>query len=154
MLMNSIICICCGIYAKIKKKATGHIWKGLKLWQLKLAPSKSAGVKNNKRKLSDGPIYTEFGDNLNTPCVSFSILVMNPFYIQMYFIFSFLALVSSRSAALNSATQHAMPPESGRKWGTDCLNTSFLMPTLLCVGYSVKLIFFLWIWCTRGLNNN
>ena len=44
------------------------------------------------------------------------------------------------SAALSSATQHAIPPEFGRKWGTECLNTRFPLPTLLCAGYSVKLI--------------
>ena len=27
----------------------------------------------------------------------------------------------------------------GRKWGTECLNTRFPLPTLLCAGYSVKL---------------
>ena len=48
--------------------------------------------------------------------------------------------MSRLSAALSSATQHAMPPEFGRKWGTECLNTSFPLPTLLCAGYSVKLI--------------
>ena len=45
------------------------------------------------------------------------------------------------SASLSSATQHAMPPEFGRKWGTECLNTGFPLPTLLCAGYSVKLIY-------------
>ena len=45
-------------------------------------------------------------------------------------------------AALSSATQHAMPPEFGRKWRTECLNTRFPLPTLLCAGYSVKLIYF------------
>ena len=44
------------------------------------------------------------------------------------------------SAALSSATQHAMPPEFDRMWGTECLNTRFPLPTLLCAGYSVKLI--------------
>ena len=43
------------------------------------------------------------------------------------------------SAALSSATQHAMSPEFGGKWGTECLNTRFLQPTLVCAGYSVKL---------------
>ena len=43
------------------------------------------------------------------------------------------------SAALSSATQHAMPPEFGRKWETECLNTMFPLPTLLCTRYSVKL---------------
>ena len=56
------------------------------------------------------------------------------------FIFPFFALVSRLSAALSSGTQHAIPPEFGRKWGTECLNTRFPLPTLLCAGYSVKLI--------------
>ena len=54
--------------------------------------------------------------------------------------FHFFALVSRLSAALCSVAQHAMPPEFGRKWGTECLNTRFPLPTLLCAGYSVKLI--------------
>ena len=36
------------------------------------------------------------------------------------------------SAALSSATQHAMPPEFGRKWETECLNTRFPLPTYVC----------------------
>ena len=32
-------------------------------------------------------------------------------------------------------------PEFGRKWGTECLNTRFPLPTLLCAGHSVKLIY-------------
>ena len=46
-----------------------------------------------------------------------------------------------QSAALSSATQYAMAPELGGKWGTECHNTSYSLPTLLCAGYSVKLIF-------------
>ena len=42
---------------------------------------------------------------------------------------------------LSSATQHAMPPEFGRKRGTECLNIRFPLLTLLCAGYSVKLIY-------------
>ena len=34
-----------------------------------------------------------------------------------------------------------MPPEFGRKWRTECLNTRFLLPILLYAGYSVKLIY-------------
>ena len=34
-----------------------------------------------------------------------------------------------------------MPPEFGRKWGTECLNTRLPLPTLLCARNSVKLIF-------------
>ena len=37
-------------------------------------------------------------------------------YLNLYF--HFFALVSRQSAALSSATQHAMPPEFGWKWGT------------------------------------
>ena len=60
-------------------------------------------------------------------------------YLNVYF--HFFALVSRSSAALSSVTQHAMPPELGRKWGTECLNIRFPLPTLLCAGYSVKLIY-------------
>ena len=56
------------------------------------------------------------------------------------FIFSFLRLVSRQSATFISTTQNSMPPEFDRKWGTKCLNTRFPLPTLLCSGYSVKLI--------------
>ena len=53
-------------------------------------------------------------------------------------------MVSRQRAALSSATQHAMTPELGGKWGTECLNTRFPLATLLCAGYSVKLMFFLY----------
>ena len=53
-------------------------------------------------------------------------------FIYIYIFISF-ALVSS------PANQNAMPPEIGGKWGTECLNTRFPLPTLLCAGYSVKL---------------
>ena len=33
-------------------------------------------------------------------------------------------------------------PELDGKWGTECLNIKFPLPTLLCAGCSVKLIFF------------
>ena len=61
-------------------------------------------------------------------------------YLNLYF--HFFALVSRQSSALSFASQHAMPPESGRKWGAECLNTRFPLPTMLCAGYSVKPIFF------------
>ena len=51
--------------------------------------------------------------------------------------------MSRQSAALSSEIQHAMPPEFGRKWGTEYLNTGFRMPIVLCAGYSVKLFFFI-----------
>ena len=47
--------------------------------------------------------------------------------------------MSTQSAALSSATQHTTPPEFGSKWRTECLNTKFPLPNLLCAGYSVKL---------------
>ena len=56
-------------------------------------------------------------------------------------IFDLFTLVSKQGAALSSATQHEMPPEIGGKWGTVC-NTRFPLPTVLCAGYSVKLILF------------
>ena len=61
-------------------------------------------------------------------------------YLHLYF--HFFALVSRQIAALSTATQHAMPPELGGKWGTECLNTRFPLPTLLCAEYRQKLIFF------------
>ena len=61
-------------------------------------------------------------------------------YLNLYF--HFFALVSRLSAVLSSATQHAMPPELGTKWGTECLNIRFPPLTLLWAGYSVKLIRF------------
>ena len=39
--------------------------------------------------------------------------------------------MSRQSAALSSATQHAMPPEFGRKWESECLNTRFPLPTAI-----------------------
>ena len=40
----------------------------------------------------------------------------------------------------SSATEYTMPPELGGKWATEYLNTRLPLPTLLCAGYSVKLI--------------
>ena len=60
-------------------------------------------------------------------------------YLYLYF----FALVLRKRAVLSSATQHAMPPKIGGKWGTECLNNRFPLPTLLCAGCSVKLICFL-----------
>ena len=45
-------------------------------------------------------------------------------FIYIYIFISSL-WCRGESAALSSATQHAMPPEIGRKWGTECLNTRF-----------------------------
>ena len=40
-----------------------------------------------------------------------------------------------RGQARSSVTQRAMPPEYGKKWGTECLNTRY--PTL-CLPCSVR----------------
>ena len=72
-------------------------------------------------------------------------------YLNLYF--HFFALVSRTGAALSSATQHAMPPEFGRKWGTECLNTRFPLPTMLCAGNSGKLIYLCAIKITEGILN-
>ena len=57
-----------------------------------------------------------------------------------FFNFHFFALISRTIAALSSAIQHAMPPKFGRKWGMECLNIRFPLPTLMCAGYSLKVI--------------
>ena len=56
--------------------------------------------------------------------------------IYLNLCFLFFALVSRLSATLSSATQHAMCVHS-----TECFNFRFPLPTLLCAGYSVKLIY-------------
>ena len=48
-------------------------------------------------------------------------------YLHLYF--HFFALLSRQNVALNSATQHAMPPKRGGKWVTECFNTVFPLPT-------------------------
>ena len=63
----------------------------------------------------------------------------NEIFIYIYIFISSLGC-RGESAALSFAIQYAMPPEIGGKWGTECLNTRFPLPTLLCAGYSVKLI--------------
>ena len=42
--------------------------------------------------------------------------------IFIFFYIHFFALMSRQSAMLSSATQHAMAPELGGKWRTECLN--------------------------------
>ena len=37
-----------------------------------------------------------------------------------------------QSTALSSPTRHTMPSKTDRKWTTECLNTMFHLPTLLC----------------------
>ena len=58
-------------------------------------------------------------------------LVVDPHSRKCFFIFSF------RSAALSSASQDTT--ELHGKWGTECLNTRFPLPTPVYAGYSVKL---------------
>ena len=50
------------------------------------------------------------------------------FFLFSYF--HFFALATRQSAALSSATQHAMPSKFGGKWVTDCLNIKLPLPTL------------------------
>ena len=71
------------------------------------------------------------------------------YLLNLYF--HFFALLSRLSVALSSATQHAMPSEFGRKWGTECLNTRFSLPTLLYAGYSVKLIYLFILFKNRNV---
>ena len=40
---------------------------------------------------------------------------------------------------LSSAAQHAIHLGFGEKWRTECLNTMFHLPTLLCEVYSMNL---------------
>ena len=63
--------------------------------------------------------------------------------VSLHLYFHFFALALRQIAAVSSAAQHTMPPELGGKWGTVCLNTRIPLPTFLCAGYSVKLIYFL-----------
>ena len=51
-------------------------------------------------------------------------------YLNLYC--HFIALVSRRSVAFSSTTQHAMPSEFREKRGTECLNIRFPLPTLQC----------------------
>ena len=59
-------------------------------------------------------------------------------YLNLYFCI-FALVPCQEAAALSSATQHTIPPEFGGKWATEDLITRFLLPTLLCAVYSVKL---------------
>ena len=68
-------------------------------------------------------------------------LMLNLKVLKHYEIFNiFIASLCrrSKSTALSSDTQHAMPPEFIGKWRTECSNTLFPLPTL-CAGYSVEL---------------
>ena len=51
---------------------------------------------------------------------------------KFIYIYIFISSLWCRgeSAVLRSATQHAMPPEIGGNWGTECLNTRFPLPTV------------------------
>ena len=45
-------------------------------------------------------------------------MYLRPVVAQLNVYFHFFGLGSKTTAALSSATQHAMSPEFGRKWGT------------------------------------
>ena len=53
---------------------------------------------------------------------------------QKIYIFISSLWCPDKRAALSCTTQHV------GKWGTERLNTTFPLPTVRCVGYSVKLI--------------
>ena len=49
-------------------------------------------------------------------------------FIYIY-ILIFTLWYRGEGAAMSSATQYAIPPEIGGKWGMECLNTGFPLPT-------------------------
>ena len=66
------------------------------------------------------------------------------------FIFPFLCSgVERKNAAISSATQHAMPPEFGRKWLMECKTLTLVSLCLcLCVRDTALSCFFLYIHST------
>ena len=57
------------------------------------------------------------------------------------FILSFLRSDVEAKQALSSATQHAMPPEFGEKWGKEGLDTStFAFPAVCGIQHKADLI--------------
>ena len=70
-------------------------------------------------------------------------IYLQAFSLVICLSFFFFAQVLGHSAALSSATQHAILPKFGGKWETEYFNTRLPLPTLLCEGYSVKLIYLL-----------
>ena len=70
--------------------------------------------------------------SLKPVCIGFQ--MMKWFYISIFF-----AVMSRQSAALSSTTQHAMPREFGGKWGTEWLNTTSPLPSMMRAGNSVTL---------------
>ena len=49
-------------------------------------------------------------------------------------------VVVNKRVTLNATDcEHAIPPVFGSKWVTECLNTTYSVPTLLRAGYGVKL---------------
>ena len=57
--------------------------------------------------------------------------------------------MSRPSAALTSATQHSMPLEFGRNWGTKCLNGS-LCPAVCGIQREADLFFYFYIIQSRN----
>ena len=69
------------------------------------------------------------------------------FHFIIYFHLYFHGIEAS--AALTSATLHRMPSKFDGKWETECQITRFHLPTLVCGGDSVKLIFIFSIVCIK-----
>ena len=86
-------------------------------------------------------------------CKTDWLLVLSPLEEIKYLlklIFSFLRSgVEAKRGVMSSAIQQAMPPEFGRKRGTECVNTRLPLPNLLCTGYSVKLIYLFYLKNTK-----
>ena len=52
--------------------------------------------------------------------------MLTPIYVIRCHVESFSqTIIKDKVAALSSATQHAMPPEFGIQWGTECLNIRY-----------------------------
>ena len=78
------------------------------------------------------------------PCLVRMIVVLNIFYSTPKLYVStlyFCIVVYIRRVEFCYSTPNASRKD--RKWGTECLNTGFPLPTMLCARYSVKLIYFI-----------
>ena len=70
--------------------------------------------------------------------------VRSPLEVMKYLLKFMLPFLCSGVEALSSANAVLFLKRNrqfSRKWGTECLNIRFPLPTLLCVGYSVKLVY-------------
>ena len=59
-------------------------------------------------------------------------------FLLPYFLCILHIVIFHIKSALDYVNQHAMSPEFGGKEVTESLTTGFPLPTLLCVGYSLK----------------